>query len=146
MPALHVEGHGRVPAEEAQKILSLMEECHRRLRCEDLELIEISLFENDRLLRSHVAAERRKAAVVSGEFDDAFIAAHDAWTGIPRISISLERKQGLAQLVWEGSEVNDATLSLGGIYLLVGIDDKHVQHEERCYQESEDCLKWCRNH
>jgi len=103
MPVLHVESHGRVPAEEAQKILSLMEECYRRLRCEALELVEISLFENDRLLRSHVAAERRKAAVVSGEFDDAFIAAHDAWTGIPRISISLERKQGLAQLVWEGA-------------------------------------------
>jgi hypothetical protein len=50
-----------------------------------------------------MAAERRRARVVSAEFDDAFIAAHDAWTGIPRISISLERRKALAQLVWEGA-------------------------------------------
>ena len=44
------------------------------------------------------------------------------------------------------AEANDATLSLGGLCLLVSVDDEHVQHEEGCYQKSEDCLKWCRNH
>jgi len=103
MPLLHVETHGRVLDNEARDILTLFEECYRRLRPEGLDLVEVALFENDRLWRSHMAAERRRARVVSAEFDDAFIAAHDAWTGIPRISISLERQKTLAQLVWEGA-------------------------------------------
>jgi len=103
MPLLHVETHGRVLGKEARDILNLFEECYGRLRPEGLDLVEVALFENDRLWRGRMAAERRRARVVSAEFDDAFIAAHDAWTGIPRISISLERRKALAELVWEGA-------------------------------------------
>jgi len=103
MPLLHVERHGQVLDKEEREILSFFEECYGRLQPESLDLVEIALFENDRLWRGHMAAERRKARVRSAEFDDAFIAAHDAWTGIPRISISLERQKGLAPLVWEGA-------------------------------------------
>jgi hypothetical protein len=103
MPLLHVETHGRVLDKETRDILSLFEECYGRLRPEGLDLVEVAVFENDRLWRGRMAAERRRARVVSAEFDDAFIAAHDAWTGIPRISISLERQKALAKLVWEGA-------------------------------------------
>ena len=103
MPLLHVETHGRVLDKEARDILSFFEECYGRLRPEGLDLVEVALFENDRLWRGRMAAERKRARVVSAEFDDAFIAAHDAWTGIPRISISLERQKALAHLVWEGA-------------------------------------------
>ncbi len=103
MPLLHVEKHGQVLDKEASDVLSFFEECYGRLRPEGLNLVEIVLFENDRLWRSHMAAERRRAGVSSAEFDDAFIATHDAWTGIPRISISLERRKALTQLIWEGA-------------------------------------------
>ena len=103
MPLLHVERHGQVLEKEAHDILSFFEECYGRLRPEGLDLVEIALFENDRQWRSHMTAERRRAGVVSADFDDAFIATHDAWTGIPRISISLERQKALARLVWEGA-------------------------------------------
>jgi len=112
MPLLHVETHGRVLDKEARDILTLLEECYRRLRPEGLDLVEIALFENDRLWRGRMAADRRRARVVSAEFDDAFIAAHDAWTGIPRISISLERQKALAQLVWEGALHHEAGHSI----------------------------------
>jgi len=117
MPLLHVETHGRVLDKEARDILTLLEECYRRLRPEGLDLVEIALFENDRLWRGRMAADRRRARVVSAEFDDAFIAAHDAWTGIPRISISLERQKALAQLVWEGALHHEAGHSIlhGGL-------------------------------
>jgi len=117
MPLLHVETHGRVLDKEARDILTVLEECYRRLRPEGLDLVEIALFENDRLWRGRMAADRRRARVVSAEFDDAFIAAHDAWTGIPRISISLERQKALAQLVWEGALHHEAGHSIlhGGL-------------------------------
>jgi len=114
---LHVEKHGRVPDDEARRILRFLEECYGRLRPEALELVEIRIFDTDRLWRSQLATERRKAGVMSAEVDDAFIAVHDAWTGISRISISLERKQGLAQLVWEGALRHEAGHSIlhGGL-------------------------------
>ena len=103
MPRLHVERHGRIPDEEAGGILGILEECYGRLRPHDLDFVEILLFENDELWRTYARAERRKAGVASAEFGDAFIATHDAWRGVPRISISLHRKPNLHQLVWEGA-------------------------------------------
>jgi hypothetical protein len=103
MPLLHVEKHGELPEKEVHYILSLLDECYRRLQPKGLDLVEIGLFESDTLWRSHMAAEQRRAGVASSQFDDAFISAHDAWTGIPRISISLERRKALAVLVWEGA-------------------------------------------
>jgi len=100
---IHLETHGSVPDEEAAKIRNLLEECYDRLAPDGLDLVEVMIFENDRMWRSHFATERRRAGVTSSEFDEVFMAAHDAWTGIPRISVSLERKQELPDLVWEGA-------------------------------------------
>jgi hypothetical protein len=112
MPLLHVERHGRILDEEARDILSFLEECYGRVRPVGLDLVEIVLFENDLLWRSHMAAERRRARVTSSDFDDAFIATHDAWTGIPRISISLDRRKALARPVWEGALRHEAGHSI----------------------------------
>jgi hypothetical protein len=112
MPMLHVEKHGRILDEEVRDILGFLEECYGRLRPVGLDLVEIVLFENDRLWRSHMAAERRRAGVTSSDFDDAYIATHDTWTGIPRISISLDRRKALARPVWEGALHHEAGHSI----------------------------------
>jgi hypothetical protein len=112
MPLLHVEKHGHILDEEARDILSFLEECYDRIRPMGLDLVEVALFENDRLWRSHVAAERRSARVTSSDFDDAFIATHEAWTGIPRISVSLDRQKALARPVWEGAIRHEAGHSI----------------------------------
>jgi hypothetical protein len=112
MPLLHVERHGRILDEEARDILSSLEECYDRVRPMAVDLVEIVLFENDQLRRSHMVAERRRAGVMSSDFDDAFIATHDAWTGIPRISVSLDRRKALARSVWEGAIRHEAGHSI----------------------------------
>jgi hypothetical protein len=112
MPLLHLERHGRILDEETRDIVSFLEECYGRLRPPDLDLVEIVLFENDRLWRSYMAAERRRAGVTSSDFDDAFIATHEAWTGVPRISISLDRRKALARPVWEGALHHEAGHSI----------------------------------
>jgi len=112
MPMLHVERHGRILDQEVREILGFLEECYRRIRPVGLDLVEVVLFENDRLWRGHMAAERRRAGVTSSDFDDAYIATHDAWTGIPRISISLDRRKALARPVWEGALLHEAGHSI----------------------------------
>jgi hypothetical protein len=112
MPLLHLERHGRIPEQETRDIVSFFEECYDRLRPLSLDFVEIVLFENDRLWRTYMAAERRRAGVTSSDIDDAFIAAHEAWTGIPRISISLDRRKTLAQPVWEGALRHEAGHSI----------------------------------
>lgn len=108
MPLLHVERYGHVRDEEIRNITTLLEECYSRLQPSHLDLVEILIFENNSLWRVHTLSQRKKARVASAEFDDAFIAAHEAWSGIPRISISLKRKQDLPQLVWEGALRHEA--------------------------------------
>ena len=111
MPLLHLERHGRIPEQETRDVVGFFEECYDRLR-PSLDFVEIVLFENDRLWRTYMAAERRRAGVTSSDIDDAFIAAHEAWTGIPRISISLDRRKTLAQPVWEGALRHEAGHSI----------------------------------
>jgi len=99
MPLLHVERHGRILDQEVRDVLGFLEECYGRLRPVGLDLVEIVLFENDRLWRSHMTAERRRAGVTSSNFDDAYIATHDAW-------------KALARPVWEGALRHEAGHSI----------------------------------
>jgi hypothetical protein len=112
MPLLHLERHGQIPDQETRDIVSFLEECYGRLGPLDLDLVEIVFFENDRLWRNYMAVERRRAGVTSSDFDDAFIATYEAWTGIPRISISLDRRKALARPVWEGALRHEAGHSI----------------------------------
>jgi len=112
MPLLHVERHGHVSDDEIRSVVDLLVECYSRLQPDHLDFVEVLIFESNSLWRGHASSQRKKARVASAEFDDAFVAAHEAWTGIPRISISLERKQGLAHHVWEGALRHEAAHSI----------------------------------
>ena len=112
MVELHVERHGHVSDDEVRSVVDLLEECYSRVQPEDLDFVEVLIFESNALWRGHVSSKLNEANVASTEFGDAFVAAHEAWTGIPRISVSLERKRDLAQEVWEGAIRHEAAHSI----------------------------------
>lgn len=80
-----------------------MEETYRRLEPHPVILVDLQLFDRASSMEAHVAREHVEAGVVSTRVDDRFFALHDAWRGIPRITVCLERMARLPGPVQIGS-------------------------------------------
>ena len=83
-------------------IISIMEECYKRLKPRGLPLVDVFLFERSSALEAFLSQEYAKMGVTSSRFDEEFYAIHDAWRGLPRISVSVERIQSLPELTRAG--------------------------------------------
>lgn len=94
-----IHKYGRVREEEAAKIVEVMGECYTRLRPHKVSFVDLCLFERSSSMEAFFARERGVVGVATAPFDEEFFAMHDAWRGIPRISVCLERVRNLPELV-----------------------------------------------
>ena len=102
MVRILVSKFGDIQSEAVDAILSIMEECYNRLESDGLSLVDLYLFERSSALEAFVSQEYAKMGVTSSRFDEDFYAMHDAWRGIPRISVSVERITSLTELIRTG--------------------------------------------
>jgi hypothetical protein len=102
MVRILVTKFGDIQSETVDSIFSIMEECYNRLEPHGLSLVDLYLFERSSALEAFLSKEHAKMGVTSSRFDEDFYARHDAWTGIPRISISVERIRPLPELTQAG--------------------------------------------
>ena len=94
-----VSKYGKIDNEEVSKVFETMEECYGQLAPQDVSLVDLYLFERSSSVTDFFAKEYRKFGVVSAPFDEQFFAMHDAWRGIPRITLSFEKMKELPKLV-----------------------------------------------
>lgn len=104
-----VSKYGKIDDEEIERVIEIMQECYSRLSPHDVSLVDLYLFERSSSVEAFFAKERRKVGVASAPFDELFFAMHDAWRGIPRITLCLEKMEKLPRLV-----------KMGGIHHEVG--------------------------
>ena len=104
-----VSTYGKINDEEIERVIEIMQECYSRLSPHDVSLVDLYLFERSSSVEAFFAKERRKVGVASAPFDELFFAMHDAWRGIPRITLCLEKMEKLPRLV-----------KMGGIHHEVG--------------------------
>jgi len=102
MVRILVSKFGYIQSVTVDSIKSIMEECYNRLQPYGLSLVDLYLFERSSALEAFLSQEYAKIGVISSRFDEDFYAVHDAWRGIPRISISVERIQSLTELTRAG--------------------------------------------
>lgn len=89
-----------VPDKELLTILNIMEECYSRLMPHDVSLVDLYVFESFSLAESFVMRERRSLGVLTTPFlEETFFATHDAWRGIPRITLFLDKMKSLPEPV-----------------------------------------------
>ncbi len=94
-----VSKYGEIQDEEIKRIIGTMQECYGRLAPHEVSLVDLYLFERSSSVEAFFAKECRKVGVASTSFDDLFFAMHDAWRGIPRVTLCLERMKKLPRLV-----------------------------------------------
>lgn len=115
-------------------MLSIMKECYGRLEPHGVELVDLCLFERASVMEAFLSKEYRKAGVASSRFDEAFFALHDAWKGIPRITLCLEKMVSLPPLVQEGGirhEVGHSVLHGSPQYYLISMPPSLLEAVER---------------
>ncbi len=102
MTRLVVSENGNVSKEQVRYALQVIEETLERLQPHNVQMIDVLLFENSSLLQDYFSREKMRYNI-SNNFDSEFPAMHDAWRGLPRISLCIERLSRLDDLVAIGT-------------------------------------------
>lgn len=93
---------GKIPEEVEEDIIAVVKECYERIP-HSVEIVEIFLFENLLVMKSFYQQEMMDVGVVTGDFDNSFLAKHDAWRGTSRIAICLENMKKVSKLIQVGA-------------------------------------------
>ena len=93
---------GDIPESWLRWILHVMEECYRRLEPHGVDLVNLYLFKRCSSAQAFLRMEGERLGISVTHLAEGFFALHDAWTGIPRITICVDRMGRLPSLVQLG--------------------------------------------
>lgn len=102
VPILDIELHGAIPDEDAGTIRREVEACYEALEMPLPGRVILGLFDTFQRWQEFAAQRRADAGVVTAG-EEGFLATHDAWEGIPRLNVCLERLQAQSGLIQQGA-------------------------------------------
>ncbi len=92
-PRIVMSKFGNIKDEEADYIIKVMKECYSRLEPHEVALVDLYIFKYSSSMEAFTAKESKEVGVSSSSFDELFFAMHDAYRGISRIILCLERME-----------------------------------------------------
>ncbi len=117
-----VSKFGKVEGTLTDYIQATMQECYLRLKPHEVSLVDLYIFEKSSSLDAFIERESKEVGIASASFSEQFFAMHDAYRGISRIIICIERMKNLPELVQEGGirhEVGHSVLHGSLLYYLL---------------------------
>ena len=123
-PKIAVCRFGKVDDQKVNQIVTIMQECYNRLAPHEVDVVDLYIFERSSTVEAFLAEESRKVGVTSSSFDELFFSMHDAWRGISRIIICLERIRKLPTLAQKAGirhEVGHSILHGSPLYYILTI-------------------------
>lgn len=103
MVRIIISKYGRIPDEELSQIIGIIEECYVRLMPHEVSLVDLYVFESFSLAEPFAMEEYASLGVSATPYlEEKFFAMHDAWRGIPRITLFLDRLRVLPEVVRVG--------------------------------------------
>jgi len=121
-PEIAISRFGRVDDQKVNHIVSVMRECYSRLAPHKVDVTDLYVFERSSAVEAFLAEESKRLGVASSPFNGLFFSLHDAWRGIPRIIICLERMKKLSPLAQKGGirhEVGHSVLHGSPFYYIL---------------------------
>jgi hypothetical protein len=79
-----------------------LNECYNRLGAYAVEIVEVYVFEKASTMNAFMNDEKRKLGIETSEFEESFLAVHDAWHGTPRIMAAYDKMLHVPKLVRTG--------------------------------------------
>ncbi len=106
-PRLEVSIHGDVPPAWRAGVEETLSACYQRLPCPGLTLVQVCLIDTVARLRAFLAAEQTALGIATSVGAE-FLATHDAWHGVPRITACVERLNSVPVDVAQGALCHEA--------------------------------------
>ncbi|MGB9724271.1 MAG: hypothetical protein ACP5OO_01270 [Chloroflexia bacterium] len=102
IPRIAVELYGTIPEGTVRSIRQEVEACYRALTVPLPEVVSLCLFDTLARWREYAARRREEAGVITAG-EEGFLTTHEAWEGVPRLSVCLERLEAQPPLVQQGA-------------------------------------------
>lgn len=103
LPTILLEVYGDISVEDALSIRQEVMACYQALRALPLPAeVHLGLFDTFARWRDYAVRCREEAGVVTAG-EEGFLATHDAWEGLPRLSVCLERLRAHPLLLQQGA-------------------------------------------
>jgi hypothetical protein len=83
-------------------MVAFMRESYERLAPHHVDMVDLYVFDRSFRVEAFLAEESRRLGVASSSFGELFFSLHDAWRGIPRVIVCLERMRKLSLLAQKG--------------------------------------------
>ncbi len=100
---------GNINEEDVKNIISIMQECYERIK--NLEIVDLYIFEKG-IDMQYFKMKDRIERISSISLEEEFFATHDAYYGIPRIMIAIDKLNKLPKEVWIGGIEHEVAHSI----------------------------------
>ena len=90
MVRIIISKFGNVNEKQVEWVIGVVKECYNKLSPHNVDVVDVYIFDSKWRFEAFMKNEALKFGVSSSGFGDSFFASHDAWTGLPRISVCLE--------------------------------------------------------
>lgn len=108
MTLIHVVESSSVSQTNKEWVLRVLDECYARMGSVSPSLVELNIYESSFAMDASLSREKAALGVETGGVDSAFLAIHEAWRGLPRITVCLERMMAEARIVAEAAVRHEA--------------------------------------
>jgi hypothetical protein len=98
MSRIVIRKFGNINEEDIKKIISIMQECYERIEIKNVEMVDLYIFEKSFSMKEFKRGEKVEK-VSSLSLEEEFFATHDAYHGIPRIMIAIDKLNELPENV-----------------------------------------------
>ncbi|RJX16145.1 hypothetical protein CW703_02190 [Candidatus Bathyarchaeota archaeon] len=91
MVKINVLKFGKVEEVVVKKILEIINDTYNQIKQSKIEIVDLHIFEKSSTMNLFMVEEKRKLGILTSNFEESYFATHDAWYGIPRIFLCLEK-------------------------------------------------------
>ncbi len=98
MTRIVIRKFGNINEEDIKKIISIMQECYERIEIKNVEIVDLYIFEKSFSMQEFKRREKVEK-ISSLSLEEEFFATHDAYHGIPRIMIAIDKLNELPENV-----------------------------------------------
>ncbi len=99
MVKLAILKFGKIDEDFLGEILGVVEECYSRFKDFQPSLVDFYVFEKASAMEAFILNEKKNLNILTSNFEESFFAAHDAWYGIPRVIVCIEKMKNLPKIV-----------------------------------------------
>lgn len=101
LPRLHLSSLGIVDEDFVRWVTYVLSDCYEKIGAHLPELVEVRLFGTEGQSRASIRDDKMRLGIYT-TLDENFISTHDAWSGIPKISICVETMSKLPSEIRRG--------------------------------------------